>query len=142
MKFIDLVLEIYNILQNNGFDKNNKIELIKKVNDNYQIVYFQKSSYDEDFYISLGLYVTEIHNDSKKTIHYDDCDFVEPQIIGLIECNKMNEKKIIKICNKITQILQNEFSDINKLKNKAKNGYFEKNYYKITPELKEYFLGE
>lgn len=142
MKYYNVKKELFNVFKEKGFKKNNANEIITIHNNHYIIIDFQKSDYGEDFYINLALYVPGAHKNSKENIHYDDCDFFDPQVLGPIDCEKLDNKDIYNIHNKILKKIKKEMTDINKLRKKAKKGYFEKRILSITSEFKEYLLKE
>ncbi|MDF9867358.1 hypothetical protein OKW22_000928 [Bacilli bacterium PM5-3] len=129
---------LFNYLKEEGFEKVNANEMKKKYNDNFVIVYFQKSSYDEDFYISIGLYVPEANSYDICNITYENSDFHEPQIIGLIECEKIEKENLKNIFTSISKKINSDFLNISLLAKKAKKGYFNKYSYKAKPDFIEY----
>lgn len=128
---------LFSELSKVGFRKNSGNEVIRKADNFYQIVYFQKSNYGEDFYISLGMFIPEINNNA---ISIDESDYNMKQIIGLIEGTKMNEEKIKKICDDIVLLFDKEFNreKIEKIKKAAQDGDFEEYYFDTGPTFRKY----
>lgn len=120
-----------------GFKKNSGNEIIRKSGDLYQLVYFRKSSYSDDFYISLCLFIPEINPDE---INFDNCDYCKQHIIGLVRCSSMNDVAIKELSGKILKLLEKEFNreKIEEIIKAARDGDFEEYYFNTGLTFRKY----
>lgn len=141
MKFVEARKILFNKLNDDKFIKNSKNEMIRQINNGFQIINFQKSSYSEAFYISLGLYIDSIHEKTLSKIEYYDCDLYQKQIIGPVNSDFLNDEKIGDIHNQIKTKLNDDFTSLDEIIDKFNSKYYEEILFFFSSDLDE-FLGK